>query len=40
MPILLWVVFPLAVWYACADQALSATKMSDMPRESGARDSQ
>ena len=27
MPILLWVVFSVAVWYACADQALSATKM-------------
>jgi hypothetical protein len=34
MPILLWVVFPFAVWSACMDQALSAQR-SDMPKEFG-----
>jgi hypothetical protein len=35
MPILLWIVFPFAVWSACMDQALSTIKTSDMPREFG-----
>jgi hypothetical protein len=35
MPILLWVVFPFAVWSACMDQALVTTKRGEMPREFG-----
>jgi hypothetical protein len=35
MPILLWVVFPFAIWSACVDQALSTIEASDMPREFG-----
>jgi len=33
MPILLWVVFPFAVWSACMDQTLSTTTTSDIPKE-------
>jgi hypothetical protein len=35
MPILLWVVFPFAIWSACMGPALSTTKTNDMPREFG-----
>jgi len=34
MPILLWVVFPFAVWSACMDQARSAQRR-DTPKEFG-----
>jgi hypothetical protein len=35
MPILLWVVFPFAIWSACMDQALSVAKPSHPPKEFG-----
>lgn len=35
MPILLWVVFPFAVWSACMDQALSP-EPSDTAKNSAA----
>jgi hypothetical protein len=35
MPILLWIVFPFAVWSACVGQALSASKTSNMQRDFG-----
>jgi hypothetical protein len=35
MPILLWIVFPFAVWSACVDQALSAAQPSDTAKEFG-----
>jgi len=35
MPILLWIVFPFAVWSACMDQVLSVVKPSHTPKEIG-----
>jgi hypothetical protein len=35
MPILLWVVFPFAIWSACVDPAALMRKTGDKPTEPG-----
>ena len=35
MPILLWVIFPFAVWSACVDPASFTSKTNDKPTEFG-----
>jgi hypothetical protein len=35
MPILLWVIFPFAIWSACVDAAAFQSKVSDKPTEFG-----